>query len=65
MDANTVITWLKGKKTYATAIAAVVLGILQAENIYTVPGWVWPILAGLGFVTLRAAVSDMVNNLKK
>lgn len=48
---------LKGKKTYAAAIAIAGLAIAQAVGV-TVPGEVWIVLNALGLAGLRAAVEE-------
>jgi hypothetical protein len=58
---NPIKTFLAGKKTYAVAIAATVVGILNHNGI-DVPEYVWSILAGAGLAFLRAGVNK-VNDL--
>lgn len=59
---------LQGRKTYLVAIVAVVLGLLQAFEIYTVPGWAWPFVGAAGLGALRLGVkatAEMVEEVKK
>jgi len=46
---------LDGRKTYITAGAIVVAGILQSQGVQ-VPGYVWAALSALGLGFLRAGV---------
>ena len=47
--------WLTGKKTYITALAILVCGVLQSQGI-AVPEYVWTALAALGLGFLRMGV---------
>ena len=47
--------WLTGKKTYLTAAAILICGILQSQDII-VPEYVWAALAALGLGFLRMGV---------
>ncbi len=49
--------WLKGKKTYITAIVYAIAAILTELNIFHVPPHVFQILAATGLITLRAGIS--------
>jgi len=48
--------WLKGKKTYITALVIGLLAAAQALG-YPIPEWIYAILGGLGLGTLRAGVA--------
>lgn len=61
---DSVIEFLKGKKTYLVAIAIVVLGFLQGFNIFIVPEWAWPIVAAVGLATLRDGVNKVAKVVK-
>ena len=55
-----IIEFLEGKKTYAVMVITAVLGAIdalqQADIIsWQVPGWIFPILAGLGILTRKVA----------
>lgn len=54
---NAVVTWLKGKKTYAVAIAVVACGILKRQGV-EVPEFVWVALAAFGLAFLRAGIAN-------
>ena len=47
--------WLDGKRSYLTAVAILVCGVLQWKGI-NIPDYVWAALAALGLGFLRAAV---------
>jgi hypothetical protein len=49
--------WLKGKKTYITAIVYAVATVLNELGIYVVPEYIFGVLASIGFITLRAGIS--------
>ena len=49
------IKWLEGKKTYATALVILIVGIL-GYYAFEVPEFVWAALAALGLGFLRAGV---------
>jgi hypothetical protein len=53
-----VLEWLKGKKTYITAIVYGVASILNETGILVVPDLAFQLLAAFGLITLRAGVSD-------
>ena len=48
--------WLKGKKTYITAIVYAIAVALNETGVYVVPEYVFQILAAIGLITLRAGV---------
>ena len=48
--------WLKGKKTYITALVIGLLAAAQALG-YPIPEWIYAILGGLGLGTLRSGVA--------
>ena len=48
-----------GYKTYIVAIAAGVLGILEASGQFTLPVWAWPILFALGFGGIRSGMKKL------
>ena len=50
-----IMTWIDGKKTYLTAGAILVCGILASYDI-AVPEYVWGALAALGLAFLRQGV---------
>lgn len=61
-------TLLKGKKTYITVAAIMVLGVLQGLDVFEIKTSWWLVLgaAGLGF--MRAGinkVADVVEDIKK
>ena len=49
------MNWLKGKKTYITAIVYAVAAVLNETGIYIVPEYIFQILASLGLISLRDA----------
>jgi hypothetical protein len=49
--------FMKGKKTYATALAIIVVGILNWQGV-EVPPFVWAALSALGLGFLRAGVKN-------
>ena len=49
------LKWLEGKKTYLTAAAILVCGVLTTQGI-VVPEYIWAALAALGLGFLRAGV---------
>jgi hypothetical protein len=51
-----IMQWLDGKKTYITAAAILVCGILEYKGI-KVPEYVWGALAALGLGFLRLGVT--------
>ena len=59
-----IIEYLKGKKAYLIAIATAVLGTLQGLDVFTLPEWVWPILAACGLAALRAGVNKVADGIK-
>lgn len=52
---DSVMTWMNGRKTYLTAAAILVCGILSAYDI-VIPEYVWAALAALGLGFLREGV---------
>lgn len=52
---NAVVTWLKGRKTYAVALTILVCGVLEWQGV-AVPGFVWASLGAFGLGFLRAGV---------
>ena len=52
------VEWLKGKRTYITAIVYAVAAVLNETGIYVVPELVFQVLAAIGLITLRAGVAD-------
>lgn len=52
------MTWLKGKKTYITAIVYAIAAVLTELGIYVVPEYVFQILAATGLMTLRSGISN-------
>lgn len=56
-DKNAIEQWVVGKKTYATAIAIFVCGILQWRGI-DIPIFVWSALGALGLGFLRSGVQN-------
>lgn len=55
---NKVLDWLKGKRTYITAIVYAVAAVLSETGVYVVPELVFQVLAAIGLITLRAGVSS-------
>ena len=53
---NNAIEWLKGKKTYITAIVYAIATVLNETGVYVVPEYAFQMLAAIGLITLRAAV---------
>ena len=52
------LEWFKGKKAYIAMVALFIMGGLQANGI-EMPEWIFPIIAGLGLGTLRAAIKKV------
>jgi hypothetical protein len=50
------LDFLDGKKTYLTALAAALIAGAQALG-YSVPEWVFTMLAGFGIYAVRSAVA--------
>jgi hypothetical protein len=50
---------VKDKRTYAVALAMIVIGVLEAFGIWAPPEWVWVILSGMGLGYLRAGVKKI------
>lgn len=48
-----------GYKTYIVAIAAAVLGVLEASGAFTMPGWAWPVLFAAGFGGIRSGMKKL------
>ena len=59
-----IFEFLKGKKTYIVAGLICVLGFLQGMDVFAVPDSVWPVLAGIFGVTLRAGVNKVAETVK-
>lgn len=53
-----VLDWLKGKRTYITAVVYAVAAVLSETGVYVVPELVFQVLAAIGLITLRAGVSS-------
>lgn len=51
MPVQSILSYLKGKKTYIIAVLMIALGLLQGDNQL--------VLEGLGLITLRAGVSKV------
>jgi hypothetical protein len=51
------MNWLKGKKTYITALIYGIAAILNETGVYVVPEYLFQVLAAIGLITLRAGVS--------
>jgi len=49
--------WLKGKKTYITAIVYAIAAVLSETGAYVVPEFIFQILGSIGLITLRLGVS--------
>lgn len=49
--------WLKGKKTYITAILYGVAAVLNETGVYVVPEFIFSVLASIGLITLRSGVA--------
>ena len=49
--------WLKGKKTYITAIIYAIAAVLNETGVYIVPEYAFQILASIGLISLRQGVS--------
>jgi len=52
-----VLDWIKGKRTYATAAAILIVGALSAFGV-DVPEYVWAAFGALGLGFLRAGVES-------
>lgn len=50
--------FLSGKKAYIIAIL-IGIGAVAIQLGYTIPEWVWAILAALGLGAIRAAISKL------
>jgi hypothetical protein len=50
---------IDGYKTYIVAIAAAVLGILEASGTFTLPQWAWPVLFAAGFGGIRSGMKKL------
>lgn len=58
--------WLAGKKTYLVAASAVIAALIAfANGAVNILGLIEAVLAALGLTTLRAAVSKIIEALKK
>ena len=51
------LAWLKGKRTYITAIIYAIAAVLNETGVYVVPELAFQVLAALGLITLRAGVN--------
>ena len=60
-----VLEYLKGKKSYILGIVVAVLGVLESQGVFSIPDYLWPILAAVGLGTLRAGISDISKQVKK
>lgn len=49
--------WLKGKKTYITAIIYAIAAVLTQTGTYIVPELVFQVLAAVGLITLRSGIA--------
>lgn len=61
----TIVKILKGKKTHIVAVLAMILGILQGFDVFTVPAEAWPIIGALGLSSLRAGVKSSAEQIRK
>ncbi len=61
---NELLEFLKGKKTFLIAITTVVLGALQGLDIFVLPEWAWPVIAGFGLTFLRVGVNKVAEGVK-
>ena len=52
------LTWLKGKKTYITAIIYAIAAVLNETGVYVVPELLFQVLAAVGLITLRSGVTN-------
>ena len=52
------LDFLKGRKTYITAIVYAIAAVLDQTGTYTVPDLVFQVLAALGLITLRMGVAN-------
>jgi len=59
-----IIELLKGKKTYVVGFLAIVLGILQGFDIWSVPAEYWPIIGALGLGALKAGTERNAKEIK-
>lgn len=57
---NAIVRWIKGKRTYAVALAIIACGVLDSQGV-RVPLYVWAALAAFGLGFLRAGVTNEVN----
>ena len=60
-----ILNLLKGKKTHLIASLAVILGILQGFDVFTVPVEAWPVIGALGLSTLRAGVEKNAEQVRQ
>jgi len=60
-----IINILKGKKTHVIAVVALILGILQGFDIFTVEAEWWPVIGALGLSSLRAGVKSTAEQIRK
>ena len=51
-----IVEYLKGKKTYIVAGATLVLGFMEAFDLFVMPDAGWAVIAALFGVSLRAGV---------
>jgi hypothetical protein len=55
----------KDRTTHIVAVAALILGILQGLDVFTVPAEAWPILGALGLSRLRSGVTKVAREIEK
>lgn len=58
-------TFLSGKKTYLVGILIAVLGVLEGTGTFTIPEYVWPILAAAGLGFMRSGINKVSNEVKQ
>ncbi|KKL60936.1 hypothetical protein LCGC14_1807640 [marine sediment metagenome] len=56
--------FLRGRKSFIIAGLVLVLGGLQGLDIFTMPEYVWPVLAGAFGLALRAGVNKVAEEIK-
>lgn len=61
---NEIIAALKGKRSYIIAISTAVLGILQGLGLFTVPDYVYVLIASAFGITIRAGVNSVADTVK-
>ena len=62
---SAILTFLKGKKTYAIAAAVLILGALQGLDLFTMPNELWPIIGACGLASLRAGVDKTAKAVRE